>query len=669
MSYPLVATRKGVFAHMSMIMETDEQYRNISPYVRRNFSLLRTHAEELVEFQHRNDTDRNTSISQIYSALLMTGELTKAEAEEIMLLEDRIAKELYPLDISLQEECIDRDISWLKEIEDDFSAQLLAGAAKSAVSKHDLIGPARIGAFWGGPILMPYVEWLLRRSEALGFKRLYFIARDGYILKIMADALIEVLGLNIETYYIHGSRKAWRMPSYLGREGELQSLIGWSYPPRITSAEILADILGLPVEELRGYLLPEYREKNQFLNPRAVAACALALDKSREFRNLLKGRLTEKRQLVVDYLQQEIDTSDDAFAFVELGGGGFTQVCLSRIMQEFYDGSIRTFFYKLDKIYDNDNNCVFYDFFPSKLKNDLLVEMVCRAPEGQTEGYTRQGDRVVPIKKSGEKELYIKHGYGKYVDGIKAFTDAYRSAVSKYKSEPGLKASFVCMNALAELDDEDITDYFASMPNRVTGREENVPEFAPPLSKQQIQDIFIRYGDGVNGTHYHGTDFSMSLKRSTPYIQGKVKKYQTQAWNIRNRWANMFPQVRKKYNLETGGYKGLPYSMLGKRVVLYGAGVRGKRWYKDLSDDKALEIVQWLDKGYLQLKEEMPVNGDMESLGQVDFDWLMVDFANAEILASVVGELQKRGVPQEKIYTPKRISDWISSWENYLHVL
>lgn len=669
MFYPLVATRKGVFARMSMIMEGHEKYRNISPYIRGNFSLLRTHAEELARFQHRNDSNINLSINHIYSALLMTGELSKEEAEKIMLLEEEISKEVYPIDIPSKEDSIDKDIFWLNEIEDDFSAQLLAGAAKHAVSMHNLIGPARIGSFWGGPILIPYVEWLLHRSESLGFNRLYFIARDGYILKIMADCLIDALGLNIETYYIHGSRKAWRMPSYSGKEGELQRLVGWSYAQRISNAETLADVIGLPVEELREYLLPEFSSKGQVFNYNTLCAIVLNLDKSEKFRCLLKNKLDGKRQLVVKYLRQEIDTSDDNFAFVELGGGGFTQICLSRLMQDFYKGGVRTFFFKLDKIRNSEPDCVFYNFFPSKLKNDLIVEMVCRASEGQTEGYEYQGNRIVPIKQHGERELYLKHGYGEYVKGVELFSKTYAQVAEKYKPEPSLKASFVCMNALANHDDDEVIEFFASMPNRVTGREAKVPDFAPPLNKRQVQDVFIRYADGINGAHYQGTDFDLSLKRSTHFVQVKAEKYRKHAWKIRNRWLSLFPEALEKYDVGAGFSRNLPYSVLGRRVVLYGAGKRGKRWYKELSSDKAIEVVQWLDKDYLKLKDELPVSGDMENLGQVPFDWLMVDFANAKIMDAVVEELQQRGVAKEKIYTAKRISDWISGWVDYLRVL
>lgn len=673
MKYPLVATEEGVFAYMQ---EQMEGMADLSSYVRQNFALLRVHAEKLARFHYVRDEVEEVPLGLIYDALAMTGEIDNKETARLVELEQKARAMLQaPLkSASLEkEEESDNPVSWLEGLKEDFSAQLLAGAAQKVVKDGNLQAMGKIGATLGGPILMPYVEWFLRRSADLGIRRLYFIARDGYILKLMADVLIKELGLDIRTHYIHGSRRAWRMPSYRGIKGELRGLVGWSHTQHIRSAEDLADVLQMPVEKLHPYLIGEFAEKGHTLTFGELTACVVELEKSDEFRNLLRGILAPRRRLAVEYLQQEIDTSDDNFAFVELGGGGFTQICLARIMEKSYQGPIRTFFYKMDRVRVPDKECIFYDFFPSKLKNDLTVEMVCRAPEGQTEGYYREGERIKPLKKEGEAELYKARGYEDYIRGIEAFAKAYAEVVEKFNPEPSLKTSMACMEFISRQENNEILEFFAGLPNRVTGREELAPEFAPALTKQIVQDVFFRHIGANVWSYYPGTDFNMSVRRSSPYIQRKVAKYEKMAGKIRERWLRLFPGQKLTGGFFYGvcggyGLRGCPYSMLGKKVVLYGAGTRGRRWYKDLSADKAIEVVQWLDKDYLNLKDELPVTGDMDSLGQVPFDWVMIDFANQKLLESVIEELQQRGVAKEKIYYPARISEWISGWINYLHV-
>ena len=77
MLYPRVATRMGVYAYMQRVMNEEVAYQGISDYVRRNFPLLRQHAEELARFHYIKDDVKDVTMEQIYAALLMTGEVTE----------------------------------------------------------------------------------------------------------------------------------------------------------------------------------------------------------------------------------------------------------------------------------------------------------------------------------------------------------------------------------------------------------------------------------------------------------------------------------------------------------------------------------------------------------------------------------------------------------------
>jgi len=48
-----------------------------------------------------------------------------------------------------------------------------------------------------GPILAAYVLWVLNNAQREGISRLYFVARDGEILYLIAQRLCERLGLNV----------------------------------------------------------------------------------------------------------------------------------------------------------------------------------------------------------------------------------------------------------------------------------------------------------------------------------------------------------------------------------------------------------------------------------------------------------------------------------------
>lgn len=63
---------------------------------------------------------------------------------------------------------------------------------------------------------VPYVNWAVKHALKHGIECLYFISRDGYHLKRIADVIIKEKHYPIRTKYIYGSRKAWRIPSQFG---------------------------------------------------------------------------------------------------------------------------------------------------------------------------------------------------------------------------------------------------------------------------------------------------------------------------------------------------------------------------------------------------------------------------------------------------------------------
>ena len=64
------------------------------------------------------------------------------------------------------------------------------------------------------PVLEAYVEWVLREAQRRGIRTLYFLARDGYILRQIAQDLCEAKGIDIQCRYLYCSRMALRVPSY-----------------------------------------------------------------------------------------------------------------------------------------------------------------------------------------------------------------------------------------------------------------------------------------------------------------------------------------------------------------------------------------------------------------------------------------------------------------------
>ena len=104
-------------------------------------------------------------------------------------------------------------LDWEKDFfcESDLGFQLLCGASKNArIGKEDSI-PFNIGCSIGVGILYPFVYESIQTAIRLDFNDIYFIARDGFILKDIASKIIEKNKFNVRVHYIYSSRVAWNL--------------------------------------------------------------------------------------------------------------------------------------------------------------------------------------------------------------------------------------------------------------------------------------------------------------------------------------------------------------------------------------------------------------------------------------------------------------------------
>jgi predicted HAD superfamily hydrolase len=106
--------------------------------------------------------------------------------------------------------------SWEKQIlkiNKNAITQIAVGTARNARLNHKLLLSGRMGASYTAPLLFPYVFHILKKCAETNIQLLVFIARDGAILKEIADAIICNSGTEkfakITTKLIYASRTVW----------------------------------------------------------------------------------------------------------------------------------------------------------------------------------------------------------------------------------------------------------------------------------------------------------------------------------------------------------------------------------------------------------------------------------------------------------------------------
>lgn len=526
-------------------------------------------------------------------------------------------------------------------------------ASRYVRMEYGLEGASAIGASAGANILMPYVLWVIQETLRNDIRRLYFIARDGYILKQIADRVIQCMGYDIHTKYIYGSRKAWRLPAFSETNNSLVDLISWSHTQKMNSLDKLADAFGLDSLELLGFL-PEGFESDIVFTPYTLYLTVFQLDKNSSFKKYLIKKYRKERELVKRYLSENIDISDSRYAFVELAGGGYTQRCLADMLREiakdkgFSMGEeasrIKTFYFKMDRL-NKWEECRQYVFFPEYNVKNIIVEMVCRACHGQTVGYQEKGGKVVPMLDDEGKEL-LSYGYDSYIEGIMKYTEyvcGKNHAMLRAMYAEGVSIVSLYLSYLTDTKESEEFLFFADMPNNVTGREKDWVRFAPCLTEDEIEKIFYSKRFSNRDTVYKGSCFELSLLRCTKEQRELIEYYKKKA------------DAENQSVVQTKTFENcFPLWMLGKRIVLYAAGRYGRQLYDIISASLHQTVVQWIDRNSQNLTSEKMQVDSMEELGKKEYDSILIGVVNEDTAEEIRDALQNRGAMPHKIYWFKK---------------
>ncbi len=545
------------------------------------------------------------------------------------------------------------ETAYFKNGANDPEKQLMLGCTKIARLLKRENGPYALGCSIGGPILYPYVKWILDDCLKRGIKRLYFVARDGYVLKRVAEQLVEQKKLPIELYYVYGSRKAWRIPDKDDLPKEIEDIFEGSYKDRIFNAEDMAGFFQMPVERLKRFLPEKVLDEDLVWTMQTSTILLRYLLGSPHFLEELCGIYDKKRALLIEYLQQEIDVSDDRFAFVDLAGSGLTQDLLAKVMRAFYPKRIKNYFYRQD--YIRNAVCDYHVFFPNHIQQYVLLEMLCRAPQEQTVGYERSTDgTVVPVFAHVDKAEIIRHQVPDFIDGAKRFAEIYDKVAGQ---AIGPYASVHCilpyLDYMHQTPDDMILDHFGDMPDMLTGREKKTTYYAPRLSDKDIKDIFwFREGESI-AFYYPGVSFEYSLKRCTEKQKRKIERYKKLYPTSYGKLCRRIHRIsHPAADIRTASI----YDCIAQDIAVYGAGKVGQRFVRQITGREKVNgvsyssnVVLWVDLDHQKYQEQgMPVSGP-DDLDKKAYDQLIIAVAKKEMADSIKAFLLGVGVSENKI--------------------
>lgn len=247
------------------------------------------------------------------------------------------------------------------------------------------------------PVLYSYVQWILTEAHERNINTLYFLARDGYVLKTIAELICEKENLKIECKYLYCSRKSLRIPTYafIGEEAwDLIFLGGYA----VTLASFFERV-DLPQEEWDKVIeesgIDVKTDRHKILGDSEINEYRVKLCGNPRFKNYVSSKAEAEYPYAIAYFRQEGLFDQETVAIVDSGWTGSMQRSLRQLLSsDGWNGNLVGFYFGMyvqPKPEDGDYLTYYFSKRTGKLNKVLfcnnLFECFLSAPHGMTTGY------------------------------------------------------------------------------------------------------------------------------------------------------------------------------------------------------------------------------------------------------------------------------------------
>jgi hypothetical protein len=364
----------------------------------------------------------------------------------------------------------------------------------------------------------------------------------GIISKKIADSIIKMKKIKLKTKYIYGSRKVWRIPSYI-EEIDEGFFLQFGNFTGVSNFNSLLDALDID-ESYFETLFPElmYLKERKKISKSELNEAIVCFKNSNKYKEYLLNKAKLERKIVLEYLKQNINL-DEKFEFVEYWGRGYTQDCLSRLLQIIAGKPIDVPFYYVRSIYPSQNHSIRYNY-TSNTSSLLFAEAIfANIPYQSIREYKYVEDgKVVPVILPHEYDKHLFNTMNRYL--VQFCQDFYKlNLIDEDTLERDLFSFALAYFQSNSHKDQYILENIGHLKYAV---ELNAPEmeFAPAFNLGFIWNRFRgRYSE------YYTRSMKMSLARSSELINNiyRVKNHFISKRNIPRKMFRFAKKCLKRF--------------------------------------------------------------------------------------------------------------------------
>lgn len=306
--------------------------------------------------------------------------------------------------------------------EDSLYAQLMCGASRfTRLTAHDSSDIYRTGTTFSGPLFYTCVRPVLARAAGMKNTKIQFMARDGNVLKIVADEILSVHPLPVRTGYLHTSRETLFLPAIREvSEHMFQSLRNRLFFDSQETLRSLFRKLSLPEQAMREIADKTGIRTDQKLQKRQQEKLLRQLSRSRYGADI-QTICRKKRLLLLEYLKEN-DFFHSANLLFDIGWSGESLKAFREILHDIpvVCAGILCFGAPLKA----EETSVEYQ---TRLTSEELyhcnpaLELFCQANHGRTVGYEAGEGTIHPIL-TPVSSRYLSWPFERYDAGLRDFS-------------------------------------------------------------------------------------------------------------------------------------------------------------------------------------------------------------------------------------------------------
>lgn len=383
--------------------------------------------------------------------------------------------------------------SYFRE-EENFFLQLFVGASKyTRLVGYDAKASYRLGSSFMAPMFYGFVHDSLRQAVSEGIKTLYFLARDGYLLKIIAEEILACFGYDIQLRYLYTSRQSTYFASIFNLT---TSSFKWIFQEmdNLITFNIVAKRLQFDAATLISYVNVELRQAilDNGLDNRLTDPLIQRLQEELLGNASLKAKIEEEasayRKVAICYFKQEALLQDSRIGFVDIGWRGTLQDAIFKIIRSEKPTFKLTSYYLAVTYFSAntsfENRKVPAYMYPStRAGKGPILELLLQCEHGTTLRYAKDSNgQARPVLKSPSKYLE-RWGLDDYERGIRTFS---RNLSQSLAANPSIETTYAAITPILIEMLEDATPEVAATLGDLyySGdiEESNTRMFAPPFT-------------------------------------------------------------------------------------------------------------------------------------------------------------------------------------------